>query len=180
MTAPFKGLPMRHRGAVGRKTDQIFTVEGIGTFNISKIKRAFETSPHWFEVELTPITDELAAYVRRRNDPLEGYAASITLAQVRARQLIAIVATRAEADEKSRLEAEREGKRLVQLVDGNHAILAAHRLGVPHLPSIIVPVEVRPRFELWFEVFTAGAWRKVTPEEILAATHGKIYSKFGG
>jgi hypothetical protein len=176
---PYKGARCRTKGAGPH--DEIFTVADVGTgaFNITKIRYAFAAHADWFYRETAAVTADLVDYVRRNNDPHEGYVGSMTMADLDGRFIISVEMTDAEANPAAVAEAQASGKRIVQLIDGNHAILLAARLGVTELPHLVVPKGIRHRFEVRHEVFWEGRWKTILPQEVLEMTRGS-YARMEG
>lgn len=151
------------------KDDQVFTVEGIGNFNVSMVLRAIDERPEDFIFCRSPLTQETIDYIWRSNDPDKEYLATMTREQVDRGFAVAIQVTDGGEEEP------------VQLIDGNHYLLKAWEFGEREMRVVIVPKAMVARFMFEYEIrwMPGGAWTKVSAEEVVGTIHG-VYSRPDG
>jgi hypothetical protein len=162
---PYPKCEHRWRGGGARAncgSDEVFTVTGMGSYNVSKIKDFARLGPHKFIRTVLPIDQRMVDYIWRKNDPDRARLAELTAADIAQRYAIALF-TGNKVD----------GLDETQLIDGNHYILKLWELGFDKYRCLLVPKKMEHFFRIWLEVKIAGEWRRVTEEELLSCTTGK-------
>jgi hypothetical protein len=157
---PYKGQKLRRRGGTG--TDEVFTLEHVGTINISKLTRFLLARRELFQLVETPLTQELADDLRRNRDLDPARLASLTEQDVNESFAIAILW---------------DGE--VHVVDGNHYVVKAADFGHQTIKMAILPQRLVPQFLVHFEVKRGKHWVAISADEILAQTAGN-YSQPDG
>lgn len=153
---PLAGKRLRRSGALS--TDQIFTLEQTGTFNVTKIHEWFLRNPDRFPKSLVPLNQAVADYVRRNyaGGLNEEYLASLTTKDLENRFAFAL------GWQNERGETE------INLIDGSHYIVKMWELRQPHYALVIVPEEMHRYFRVIWEVQDAAGWRVLKPAEFLS------------
>lgn len=145
--------------------EQVFTVTGLGNFNIAAIHRALADDGDGFYFCRTPLDQAFIDYIWRRNDPDRAHLATMTRADVDAGFAIAV---------------EMPGG-TVQLIDGNHYILKAWELGEREMRLVIIPGSRVAEFMFDYEVQEQpdGPWRRLAAEDVIDRLQG-TYAKPDG
>lgn len=160
---PYRGKQVRAVGTGSSREDATFTLDNVGTVNVSELSRAIGADPTLAQYWSSPITQQAVEAVRSTRDIDPGRLASMTADELEQRAALAIQMPTGE----------------VEIIDGNHYLLKCAELGRAEFLIVVVPLDVARRYLVRYEWLDGKVWKAIPEAEILAATRGRYWRPDG-